>query len=98
MSESKLSEQQARGNDARHILEHPLVKEAFEKMHQSILDAWENSPAEAEDVRQNAYLMQRLLKNFREQFSMIISNGKMAEKELLHLKDPSKIRRLIDNG
>lgn len=99
MSETKLADQAARGEDAKRILEHPLVNEAFESIRQTCIDAWENSRGEDTEVRQNAYLMQRLLRNLREQFTLQIANGKHAEKELLELSKPrTKIRRLSNHG
>lgn len=98
MDEAKLSEQRLRGDAARAILENPLFNEAFDAIEREITTAWKQSPADGERERNNAYLMQRLLANLKEQFKRHVSTGAMAEKELLKLKEKSKIRRLIGNG
>ena len=94
--ETKLSEQILRGDEARAILENPLFKEAFQEAEKVIIEAWRNSPGDAKEVRDNAYLMQRLLVNLEDFLKRHINNGKAAQNDLLKLKEPSKIRRLIN--
>jgi len=95
---AKLTEQQLRGEEARMLLEHPLFQAAFEAVEQQMVDAWKSSYGEESAIRERAYLMQRLNVNLKQFFVTHISNGKAAARELLTLKDPSKIARLIGNG
>lgn len=76
-----------RGVEAERILNHPMVKEALEEMESNIVERWKNTGAEEDRQRYNAYLMYRLLNNFRDQFEQKIKTGKMAEKKLTQIKD-----------
>lgn len=96
--EHKLQRQKSRGEEAKRIIEHELVVQALAQIEATILDAWKNSRADEEQERHNAYLMYRLLQNFKAQFRKLVNDGDAASKELLRLKDPSKIARLIRNG
>lgn len=93
--ESKLLRQQDRGHRAKRVLENDLVVGAFEKIEAEIDAAWKNSAADDEKARYNAYLMHRLLQNFKQQFRHAVTTGEAAGKELLRLKDPSKVRRMM---
>lgn len=95
MDEGKLRQQLDRAERAKRILGNELVKEAFEAIEKTILDAWKNSAADEDRERNNAYLMHRLLQNFKQQFTAAVANGKVAQKELLRVNDPSKLTRMI---
>jgi len=96
MSVTRLNEQATRGDKAKQLLDNELIKDAFDVIEKTILDAWRNSSADQKDERDNAYIMFRLLQNFKEQFKRAIITGNAAKKELLMIKDPSKIRRMIN--
>jgi FMN-dependent NADH-azoreductase len=96
--EHKLIAQMNRGAQAKQIFEHEFVQEAFSAIDSEILKAWSTSHADEEEVRNRAYLMQRLLKNLREQFSRAIATGEASSKELLRIKDESKIKRFMRHG
>lgn len=95
MDEAKLKRQQDRASRAQRILDDELFKGAFENIEQTIVDSWKESRADEEKQRYNAYIMHRLLQNLREQFTRAIVTGQAAKKELLTIKEPSKLRRLI---
>lgn len=94
--EYKLRQQETRGKNAAELMENELIKEAFSTIEATILDAWKGSRKEDEEERNNAYLMFRLLQNFKAQFMQVIGTGKAAQKELLAINDPSKIRRIVN--
>lgn len=94
--EAKLRKQQDRGERAQRVLENELVQEAFDEIEKTIMQAWKDSPADAEKERYNAYLMYRLFNNFRSHFDHIVRTGEAANNELLQIKDPSKLRRMIN--
>jgi hypothetical protein len=75
-----------RGERAKRLLEDPLFKEAFEKIDAAIVEGWRTSNGNDHEGRHNAYLMQRLLKNLKEQFAQIVRTGDAAGKELLMLE------------
>lgn len=93
--EVKLRQQADRGERAKRVLENELVKEAFESMEKTIMDAWRLSAADEDGARNNAYLMYRLLQNLKQQFAHMVATGEAANKQLLQINDPSKIRRMI---
>lgn len=93
--EAKLRQQVDRGERAKRVLENELVIEAFEKLEQTIVDSWKGSRADEEKQRDNAYVMYRLLQNFKQQFKAAITNGEVARKELLRIQDESKLKRVI---
>lgn len=86
----KLRKQRSRGEQAKRLLENPLIKEAFEAIEQAITDGWKNSAADDDRARQNAYLLARLLENFKQQFRTVINTGKVAEKDLLEIAEKPK--------
>lgn len=95
-NENKLIAQRERGKKAEQVMSSEIVQEAFEKIEQTIRDSWEKSDASDHEGRHNAYIMTRLLNNFRGQFAKAMSTGKVAEKELLSIKERSKLRKMIN--
>lgn len=95
--EGKLREQAARGDRARRILEDDLVKEVLEKVEKRIFEGFRESTGDEQVVRERAYLMLRLLENFKAEFRTMLLTGSQASKELLRLKDPNKLTRMIAN-
>ncbi|BAQ16920.1 hypothetical protein [Methyloceanibacter caenitepidi] len=87
---AKLTEQANRGAQASAIINHPLFNEAFEKMEARILEGWKESAAEDHEGRHNAYLMQRLLANLKEQFEHCVRTGDAASKQLLQIEKETK--------
>jgi len=82
-----LNEDSDRGNRAKRFVEEKIVVEAFAAIEKAIEDGWKNSAADEHDARHNAYLMSRLLVNFKQQFVVAIATGKVASKELLKMKE-----------
>jgi hypothetical protein len=96
--EGKLREQASRGEHARRILESELVQEVFAKMDQKILGSIRESLGDEQDIRERAYLMFRLLENFKVEFKTMVLTGEAASKELLRLSEPSKLTRIIKHA
>lgn len=93
--ENKLVQKMGRGARAKALLQNDLLQEAFEKLESAIDEGWKNSEADDERVRYNAYIMHRLLKNFKNHFTQIVTKGKHAEKKLLQIRDKSKLRKIV---
>jgi hypothetical protein len=85
MDQDKLRDQADRGADAEHIKNHPLVKKTFEDMEAQIEKAWKSSGPDDQEIRERAFLMHRLLKNFQQFFIVTIANGEAAHNELLSI-------------
>lgn len=96
--EGKLREQVSRGENARRILESELVQEVFKKMDERIVTSIRESVGDESDIRERAYLMLRLLENFKSEFKTMVLTGDAASKELLRVKDPNPVMRILKNG
>lgn len=89
--QTKLADQQIRGEAAAALLENPLFIDAFEAVETDILNAWKTSNGDQDKHRERLYLMQRLNLNLKQYYVTHVANGKAAAKQLTELKDPSKI-------
>jgi hypothetical protein len=95
--EGKLREQASRGENARRILESELVKDVFAKMDERIVTSIRESVGDESDIRERAYLMLRLLENFKAEFKTMVLTGEAASRELLRVKDPHPVMRMLTN-
>jgi len=68
--------------ESRQILESPLVREFFQKAEQVVIDRWKSTPDDAVEARERLFVINGLLKNFRQHFECYIVNGQFAEKQL----------------
>lgn len=75
--------QAQRGEQAKQLLAHPLLVDAFDKIEQDIRDKWTNSPARDVDGREALWTQLRLLHRVRAEIQQVAENGKVAEKTLL---------------
>lgn len=76
-----------RGQRARVILEDPLVIEALALMESKVLEAWKDSPASDTAARERLYHYQRSVQEFRRFFTIAVTNGKFAEKDIAHIRN-----------
>ena len=83
----------ARGVRAKRILEDDMVVEAFAAIEKTIEDGWKDSRAHDEKGRENAYLLHRILNQFKGEFERIVRDGEVAKSGLDRLKQ--KIRSVI---
>jgi hypothetical protein len=95
--EGKLREQASRGESARRVLENELIQEVFAKMDERIVTSIRESVGDESDIRERAYLMLRLLENFKAEFKAMVLTGDAASKELLRVKDPPQFMRMLKN-
>jgi len=82
-----LNKDSDRGDRAKRFMEEKIVVEAFAAIEKAIEDGWKNSLPDDHDARHRAYLMSRLLANFKQQFVIAIATGKVASKKLLEIKE-----------
>lgn len=71
-----------RANRARAILEDELVAEIFDRMERRLVEAWAASGPAEMAVREDSYRSLRALQNFRSEFERLLSDGKVAERDL----------------
>lgn len=76
--EGKLRKQSARGKQAENLLKNRLLNEAFEMIESELYEKWKATVAGEEEQRENAYLMHRMLQNFKSHFEQIVRTGKHA--------------------
>lgn len=67
-----------RGDEAKRLIEHPLVVEAFEICRQDIMDTWAASPARDTEGRETLWLTLKCLNKVHAQLESVMSTGQMA--------------------
>jgi hypothetical protein len=73
-------EETKRSNDAKYILEHPLYKEAHEKLRTGLLEEIITSPIRDTDAREKLYLMIKMLDSVHTQLKSIMETGTLLKK------------------
>ena len=68
-----------RGEEARRLLEHPLLVEAFEVLEQEITERWSNSPARDAEGREKLWMTLKLLHRLHAQITSVAETGQIAK-------------------
>lgn len=71
-----------RGEEARQLLEHPLLIEAFEVIEKEVTEQWQTSPARDVEGREKLWLSLKLLQRVRKQLEHVIETGQVAKATL----------------
>lgn len=71
-----------RGRDAQHLIEHPLLQEAFDTLRTEWLSQWENSPERDVEGRERLRLMVKTLPLVRQHLLAMIETGTIAQAEV----------------
>lgn len=72
-----------RGEEARQLLEHPLLAEAFQTIRNEVTEQWQSSPARDVEGREKLWLTLRLLNRLEGQLQSVVETGKVARATLL---------------
>ena len=75
-------EEGRRGEEARQLLSHPLLSEAFEVIEKEVTQAWQNSPARDVEGREKLWLQLKMLHRLRGQLETVMETGKVAKATL----------------
>ncbi len=75
-----------RANRARAILEDELIGEIFDRLERRLVESWAASAPGEGPMREESYRSLRALQNFRAEFERLLSDGKVAERELSELR------------
>ena len=75
-------EESRRGEQARRLLEDPLLQEAFVTVEAALHDAWEATDDDATAQRERLWLMLKLLGRLRASLSEAMETGKLADGQL----------------
>lgn len=80
--ESKLRAEASRGQQAKELMEHPLMVEALQIIRSNLTQAWETSPARDDEGREKLWMMQHLLKGVEGHLKQVLETGTMASLQL----------------
>lgn len=95
--EQKLLQEMQRGQQAKGLLEHPLLLEAFSTIRETYLMQWESSPARDTEGREKIWTYLRQLEALRAHLTTVLQTGQMAEQQRsLMERMKSGVRSLID--
>lgn len=79
--EMQLLNEMDRGQQAKDLLEHPLMLEAFETIRQTYLTQWENSPARDVEGREKIWTYLKQLDSLKAHLTSVIQTGLMAKEQ-----------------
>lgn len=80
----KLTQEQkiSRADEAKRLLEHPLLREAFANLRANYFEAWVSSPADKVNERDAVFHAARVLSDVESHLRVVISQGRL---EKLHI-------------
>ena len=76
----------ARGREAAHLLEHPLLVAAFVEIRKDLMRTWAAAPVRDTEGRENIWMMTKLLERVEAALRQHIITGKMAANQLEAIK------------
>ncbi len=82
--------EQRRGEEARRVLEHPLLTEAFSSIEANLRRQWEASAGAEADLRERLWLMLRLLRRLQGLLTEVVETGRLAEAQLVAIAAAEK--------
>lgn len=71
-----------RGEQAKRLLDDPLLQEAFATVGAALRDAWSATSDDATEERERQWLMLKLLERVRAELSQVLETGKLADRQL----------------
>lgn len=71
-----------RGEQARRLLDDPLLQEAFATVGNALRNAWAATADDATAERERLWLMLRLLERVRAHLTAVLETGKLAAAQL----------------
>lgn len=90
MDEATARETQHRAARAKAILTDPLVSGAFADIEQTLIAAWRDSASDRLPLREDAWRSLKLLGTLKGALEKHISDGKVAERDLLDIEKKRK--------
>lgn len=70
------------GTRAQHLLDDPVLKQAFDDVRAAIIERWEAAPIRDTEGAHELKLMLRILSDVRGNLELAVQNGKLAAEEL----------------
>ena len=77
-----LEQESRRGEQARRLLEDPLLQEAFTTVEATLHVTWSTTSDHATDERERIWLMLKLLRCVRARLSEVLETGRLADTQL----------------
>ena len=96
MDEHKLRRQEARGARAQELLKNELLVTAFESLESELSEAWRKTTPNESQRREDAWRSLKLLEKLKSGLERHVTTGKTAGKQLTEIKNPSRVRQIID--
>ncbi len=72
----------SRADEAKRLLEHPLLKEAFANLRSNYFEAWVNCPAEKVNERDAVFHAARVLNDVEAHLRVVVTQGRL---EKIHI-------------
>lgn len=83
-----------RGEEAKRLLENPLLIEAFEVIENEVNELWKTSPSADAEGREKLYLSLRLLGRLKAQIQSVVETGKVEQATVTQRLLGRKLRSL----
>src|SRR6185312_7388994 len=93
MSDDKLHDTLTRAAQARDLLSHDLLSEAFKTLEASYYDAWRTSSVDQVDAREKLFLAINIVGKVRDHLASVLNNGKLAQAELKALAETAERKK-----
>lgn len=94
IDETKLHKETSRAARAQQLLDNELLQEAFTKLRASYLAQWEATTVEEQLLREKYWLAHRIVNVVESHFSKIVSNGKLAQKQLNDMAALAELKKV----
>ena len=86
----------SRGRQAQSLLENPYLNEALDAIEKKYEDGWRNSNPASVDVREKAFVMLHVVKEFRMYLTNMMNTGKLANAAKEERIELSETQRKVD--
>lgn len=81
-----LEEELRRAQQAKELLEHPLLVEAFDVLKRQVLDTWKNSAVRDVEGRERLFMAARILEQVEGLLREFVTTGKFAALQIEALR------------
>jgi hypothetical protein len=81
-----------RAEQARFLLGHPLMEEAFQEIEDMYTEAWKSSRHDAQEERERVYIALNLLSVLRGHLESVVAGGVIAERDIQEVTGKKKSR------
>lgn len=82
MDEFKANQAVTRGAQAQTLLDNAMLQEAFDTLEKAYIERWRVSHIDDDKGREKLFIAVNVVGKVKEHLSQIVSNGKMAAKQL----------------